>query len=79
MSHTSTENRLRGRVVRTEMTGRVPGIHGPRGSRVQANPGGIPTQILDASSAGVRAPRVTPVMRENRGPKVRMGLSRKGG
>lgn len=78
MSHTSKENRLHGRVVRTEMTGRVPGIRGPRGSRMQSNPGGIPTQILDASSSGVRAPKATQVMRENRVPKVRQGLGRRG-
>lgn len=76
MSHISTENRQRGRVVRTEMTGRVPGIRGTHGSVMQANPGGIRIQILDASSAGVRAPTSTQVMQENRVPKVRMGLRR---
>lgn len=76
MSHTRAENRQRGRVVRTEMTGSVPGIRGPRGSVMQPHPGGIPIQILDASSAGVHAPRSTQVMHENRVPKVRMGLRR---
>ena len=78
MSPTSTARRQPGRVVITEMTGRVPGIQGPRGSVMQPNPGGIRTQILDASSAGVRAPKSTQVMQENRVPKVRMGLTRRG-
>ena len=65
--------------VDTEMTGRIPSAHGPQGGEVLAQSGCLPIRILDASSAGVRAPRVTQVMRENRVPKVRMGLTRRGG
>ncbi len=66
--------RPRTRVVQTEMVGRVPGIRGPRGSTTQPNPGGIPTQVLDATSSGARAPKITQVMRETRVPRVRMGI-----
>lgn len=64
------------RIVKTEMTGCVPGTHGPRGGVDITQPGSLPVRILDATSAGVRAPKSTPVMRENRVPKVRMGLTR---
>ncbi len=64
--------------VDTEMTGRIPSAHGPQGGEVIDRPGCLPIRILDASSAGVRGPKITPVMQDNRVPRVRMGLSRKG-
>ncbi len=66
------------RIVNTEMTGHVPGPCGARGGDDIKQPGSLPIRILDATSAGVRAPKSTQVMRENRVPKVRMGLSRRG-
>lgn len=66
------------RPVNTEMTGRIPSAHGPQGGEVITQAGCLPIRILDASSAGVRAPATTPVMQDNRVPFVRQGLSRKG-
>ncbi len=63
--------------IETEMTGPIPSAHGPRGGEVYTQSGCLPIRILDASSAGVRAPTSTQVMRENRVPKVRMGLTRR--
>ncbi len=65
------------RIVKTEMTGAVPSTHGPRGGEVITQSGCLPIRILDATSAGVRAPKSTQVMRENRVSKVRQGLSRR--
>ncbi len=65
--------------VETEMTGRIPSTHGPAGGAVITQSGCLPIRILDASSAGVTAPKNTPVMQENRVPKVEMGLTRQGG
>ena len=62
--------------VNTEMTGRIPTLRGPRGGEVIEQSGCLPIRILDATSAGMRAPKSTQVMRENRVPKVRQGLSR---
>lgn len=66
------------RVVKTEMTGSLPALRGPRGPGVIEQSGCLPIRILDASSVGVTAPTDTQDMRENRVPKVHMGLSRKG-
>ncbi len=77
MAHTASTRSGAGRIVQTEMSGSVPAPRGPRGSRSHPSPGGIATVIRDAASAGVRAPRSTPVMRENRVPKVRMGLGQR--
>ena len=78
MPHPYRSRPTAGHVVNTEMTGAVPSKHGPAGGAVITQSGCLPIRILDASSAGVRAPKVTPVMQDNRVPLVRQGLSRKG-